>query len=104
MRSIVRIGACLALGALLLAPVPVLAADATQEAILKKLDALQKRVTYLENKLSEAQQIRPRTPRQAAAMEAYARPRANSLKVSAGDRQDQGRASPGACFPRRASV
>ncbi|MCB2227907.1 MAG: LbtU family siderophore porin [Desulfarculaceae bacterium] len=93
MRSMVRMGALLALGALLLAPAPGLAAiDPTQEAILKKLEALQNRVTYLEDKLAEAQKSAKTA--QDAAMEAR-KTSANSLKMSqqlskTTDRQPQG--------------
>ena len=95
MKGVSGILALLVLGMIMLAPAQVLAADATQEAILKKLEELQKRVTYLENKLSEAQQTAKDA--QQAAAKAYATS-GHSLKVSPGDRQDQGRAAPGPAF------
>ncbi len=79
MRSIGRIGALLALGALLLAPASAMAADATQEAILQKLDALQKRVEFLEGKLAEAH--KNASDARKAAAEAYATS-GRSLKMS----------------------
>jgi len=79
MRSKASIGILLALGMLLVAPAVSLAADATQEAILRKLEELQKRVTHLENKLAEAQNAAQSA--QKAAAEAYATS-GRSLKMS----------------------
>ena len=78
--------ALLVLGLMMLAPSAAQAADPTQQAILDKLDALQKRVMELENKLATAQDKAAKAHQEAqdarkAAAEAYATS-GRSLKMS----------------------